>query len=158
MAFCLAWKRLIIRGKHSKKILLFVPVALIGVLILMQLSTNSIMHEIRAAFYCPDFYVEESVYRPDMYPELYADPNVNYIVYEKDPGRPNLYAHFNITHHSTATKHLEDVNIDLRLSRLFEWHNFNRGTVWIMYSVYVSDKDGNHIFGSKDIPVRLSIR
>jgi hypothetical protein len=146
-------------SKRKKMMIILIPVAICAlVIVLMQLGTNSIMREIKAAFYCPDFYVQESLYRPTEYPDLYADPNVHYVIYKYDPDKPNIYAHFNITSHSIATKHLDEVNIELKLHRIFTWHNFNKGTLWIKYTVMVSDKKGNHIFGGKDIPVRLSIQ
>ncbi len=128
------------------------------VIVLMQLGTNSVMREIKDAFYCSDFYVEENQYKPDKYPELYADPNVHYIIYKDNPNKPNLYAHFNITNNSIDTKHLSEVKIDLKLHRIFAWHNFTKGTLWINYSVIVTDKEGNDVYAGVDIPVRLSLQ
>jgi len=145
-----------------KKVILILIITLIAIcaitIVIMQLYTNSIMRDIKSAFYCSDFYVEESFFKPNEYPDLYADPDVNYVIYKNDPEKPNIYAHFNITSHSVATKHLDQVNIELKLRRIFTWHNFSQGTVWIKYSVYVTDRDGNPIFGSADIPVKLTIQ
>ena len=128
------------------------------VVIIMQVNTNGIMDEIERAFFCPDFYVDENRYDPIKYPELYADPTVNYIIYQNDHEVPILYAHFNITSHSKATMHLEDVNIDLKLRRVFALHDFRRGTLWIKYSLFVTDKEGVSITGLKNVPVKLAIQ
>jgi len=115
------------------------------------------MREVRSAFYCPDFYVADYQYDPGGSPELYADPEVNYVVYEYDPDKPNIYARYNVTNHSVETKYFDDVDINLKLYRIFTWHNFLKGTLWFRYSVVVTDKDGVRIFGGWDVPVKLTI-
>ena len=147
-----------LKKSKAKSLALSLILLFLLVVITMQVTTNSIMREIKLAFFCPDFYVDENLYDPVQYPELYADPEVNYIVYQDDPAAPNLYAHFNVTNHSEATKHLEDVNIDLKLHRVFALHNFSRGTLWIKYSLYVTDKTGAPITGSANVPVKLTIQ
>ena len=140
------------------KIILLLAILLgfivIAVLV-MQLSTNSIMREIRGAFFCSDFYVEDWLYVD--HPERYADPSINYVVYTRDPTRPNINARYSVVNHSAKTKYIEEIDIDLKLWRVFAWHNFRNGTLWFRYSVAVTDKEGQMITGSLNIPVRLSI-
>jgi hypothetical protein len=143
------------------KMMVLTIIIVIGLFIVicgaMQLYTNSIMREIRSAFYCTDFYVEKHMYNPEKYPELYADPNVNYVIYEYNPENPNIFAHYNITSHSEKTMHLDEVNIDLKLHRLSTWHNFNTGALWLKYSLTVTDKNKEIITGSWNVPVKLAI-
>ena len=140
-------------------VLILVPVGIITIILcMMQLYTNSIMNEIKSAFYCHDFYVADFQYEPEKYPELYADPNVNYVIYKLDPQNPNIFAHYNVTRHSEKTKYLDEVSIDLKLCRVFTWHNFKAGTLWFRYSLTVTDKNGDIITGGWDVPVRMTIK
>ena len=137
---------------------IFIPIGFLVIIIfVMQLFTNSIMREIESAFYCPDFYVEESRYDPTGNPDRYAVQDINYIIYQHDSEQPNIHARYNITRHSEETIHLDKVNINLKLYRIFTWHNFIKGTLWFKYTVIVTDKNDVTIFGGYDIPVRLTI-
>ena len=123
------------------------------VLLLMQFSTNHLMKELEDAFYCTDYYIEESTYNQD--PEAYSSvQGKNYIPY--DPNIPNIYAHFNFTGHFSANE--SEIKTDLNLWRIFAWHNFSKGTMWIKYSVEVFNANGERLTGSWDVTVRLSIQ
>jgi len=123
----------------------------------MQIYTNSIIREVKSAFYCPDFYVADQLYDPEKDPDLYANQKVNYIIYKNDTDNPNIFAHFNVTSHSEKTMYLDEVNIDLEIYRVFTWHNFKKGTLWLRYSLVVTDDNDDIITGSWRVPVRLSI-
>jgi hypothetical protein len=127
------------------------------IVVMMQLDTNSVMRDVRSAFYCPDYYVPDDFYDP----KKYNDPNLNYVVYEADTLWQNIYAYYNVTRylsmHSEETRYIDQADIDLKLHRLFTWHNFRRGKLWFTYSIVVADVRGRHVQGSWDIPVKLTI-
>jgi hypothetical protein len=123
------------------------------IVVMMQLDTNSVMRDVRSAFFCPDYYIDDLRYNPQVYDDL----GINYIVYKFGTAKNNIYAHFNVTSHSEETKYLDQVNIDLKLHRLFAWHNFKKGKLWMKYSIEVTDERKNHIQGAWDIPVKLAI-
>ena len=136
---------------------LFVPVGIFAVIIIvMQLFTNSVMREIKSAFSSTDFYVEESLYDPEGNPKRYADPDVNYVTYIRDSEKPNIYARYNVTS-SHIGNPSDEVNRELKLFRVFTWHNFQSGKLWFRYTIVVTDKDGNPLYGGWDIPVKLTI-
>jgi len=137
--------------------ILLIPIIIFAVIILaMQIDTNSLMKELKDAFYCTDVYITEDVYHED--PQYYDDSNLNYITYKYDPAKPDIFARYNITGGGMILDNSTDVTTDLKLTRIFAWHNFNHGTIWFKYSVYVKDAEGKLIMGSKDIPVRMSIQ
>ena len=122
-------------------------------ILLMQVSTNSMMEEIEAAFYCKDHYIDEIIFNEN--PEQFSSSQEkNYIPY--DSNIPNLNAHFNIAgiFHSSTDK----VHVELDLRRIFAWHNFYKGTLWIKYSVEVLNENGEIISGSWKVPVKISIQ
>ena len=123
-------------------------------LVIMQISTNPILNEMEQAFYCPDYYIERGIYEFEGYSRY---PDMNYIVYDYDSNEPNLFAQYNMTR-CLSGRHMEDVDIDLKLYRIFALHNFDRGYLWINYSVEVADEDGTVITGSWRINVRMDIQ
>ena len=72
-------------------------------------------------------------------------------------GKPNVYARYSVINHAVGIKHFDEVNINLELKRIITWHNFFKGTLWLKYTVVVTDKSGNRIFGGWDVPVKLTI-
>jgi hypothetical protein len=115
------------------------------IVVMMQLETNSIMREVRSAFFCPDYYISDHWYDP----KVDNDPNVNYVVYEEGTLGRNIYAFYNIPRYLVLrlgkTTSLDQVNIDLKLCRLFAWHNFIRGKLWMAYTLELTGKDGKYI-------------
>jgi hypothetical protein len=123
-------------------------------IVLMQINTNPLMREIESAFYSTDSYVEKSIY--EEFPEAFLGDN--YILYQNDPNRYNIYALFNYTARGISFGQTTDVYTNLKLYRVFTWHNFNKGTLWLNFSVGVIDnKKKKLINGAADIPVRLEI-
>jgi hypothetical protein len=127
------------------------------IVVIMQLDTGSVMRDVRSAFYCPDYYVPDDFYDQ----KKYNDPNLNYVVYESDTLWQNIYAYYNITRvlslHSEETRYIDQADIDLKLHRLFTWHNFRRGKLWFIYSIEVTDARRRSVKGAWDIPVKLTI-
>lgn len=137
------------------RIIVILGIILIIVLavILMQVNTNSIMKEIEDAFYCTDYYIEESIYNEN--PQAYLNTEGrDYVPY--DSNIPNLNAHFNFTGHFSSNE--SEVTTELKLQRVFAWHNFSKGILWIKYSVEIYNEQGERISGSWDVPVKLSIQ
>jgi hypothetical protein len=145
------------KTKRNKIIIIsgaLILLILLIIILLMQVSTNSVMRQVRDAFYSPDYYVSEFYYNYN--PEAYADPNTNYIIYPDSQLHRNLYARYNTTQ-NRGTRYFDQCHIYLKLNRIFAWHNFKKGSLWFKYTRVVYDFNGNDIFGSKDIPVKLSI-
>jgi hypothetical protein len=124
------------------------------IIILMQVSTISVMRQVKDAFYSPDYYVSEFKYNYN--PKTYADPNTNYIIYPDSQLYRNLYAHFNTTN-NRGTRYIDQCHIYLKLNRIFSWHNFKKGALWFKYTCDVYDFNGNALFGRGDVPVKLFI-
>jgi hypothetical protein len=122
------------------------------IVVMMQLDTNSVMREVRSAFFCPDYHIADFAYDP----EVDNDPNINYVVYEDDTLGQNIYAFYNVTRYIAVrfgnTVSLDQINIDLKLHRLFAWHNFKRGKLWMAYTLELTKKDGEHINASSWYP------
>jgi len=124
-------------------------------LILMQTSTDGIMQEIENAFYCTDYYVSDALYQPGK--PQYSMPGIRYVVYSEGQ-RNNLYAHFNrMIYSGSMGRPVRKNDIRLTLRRVFAWHNFQRGTLWIKYSCEIYKDDGSLCTGSWDILVMIQI-
>ena len=51
----------------------------------------------------------------------------------------------------------EDFIFETEVTRVFAWHNFNEGYLWIKYTCAVTLPDGTRIYGAWNIPVKLTI-
>lgn len=145
---------------QKKRIVLFAalsPVAVfLIVVLLMQVSTDGVMREIEDAFYCTDYYVSDTLYQPGE--PRYSMPGVRYVVYPDDQHNKNLNAHFNLMNYSDSMgRPVRKSDIQLELHRVFAWHNFQKGTLWINYSMEIGKDNGDICTGSWDIPVTIQI-
>jgi len=135
---------------------LFFTFGLVGI-ILMQINTSWLIRLVREAFYCTDYYIDEASYNW-IIRNASLKSNVNYIVYKDNPAQPNLFAHFNISGSASHAVNSNEVSTNLKINRVFAWHSFTKGTVWIRYSIEIYDKNGELITGSWDVPVIISIK
>ena len=137
--------------------MLLIPIAIFIVcIVVMQQNTDDLMKEIKDAFYCTDIYIDEATYNKD--PSLYIDSDFTYIVYQRNTLIPNIYAHYNYTGQAIERTRSKEVKTEIQLKRIFVLHNFSHGTLWIKYSVSITDYSNNPIIGSWDIPVKMSIQ
>jgi hypothetical protein len=113
------------------------------------------MKEIESAFYCKSYYIHESNYPPI---ENYKDTNIKFIEYSDNDYKTNLYAHFNRTNRLREDMYLDQLKIDLKLKRVYTWHNFKSGYLWIKFSADVKDQNGEIISGSGNTPVKMDIK
>jgi hypothetical protein len=145
-----------VRNKRSILFAILTPAAgFLIALILMQVSTDGVMREIEDAFYCTDYYVSDALYRPGA-PE-YSMPGIRYVVYPEGQ-RGNLYAYFNqMVYSGSLGRPFRRSDIHLTLRRVFAWHNFQKGTLWIEYSCEIYKDDGDLCTGSWHIPVTIQI-
>lgn len=131
-------------------------------MIIMQVDTNKLMDEVRVAFLSTDcYYVDEERY--NMNPQLYATPNVNYVVYNGDEEQQpyvNISQRFNMSRQVGSSK-AKDIIVDLKLNRLFTLHNFFDGYVWFYYHVeYFNKGDDQPIGGAATttfLPIKMKI-
>ena len=86
------------------------------------------------------------------------DSNIKYIAYTDEPGRPDIRAHFNLTGCAVVMAKSTDVSTNLKLRRVFAWHDFRKGVVLFKYSVEVRTGEGRILTGSRNILVRLTIK
>ena len=137
-------------------VFIVIVVILATVILAMQKSTNDLMREIEYAFYSPVLYIEETVYNRN--PEDYSGLDI--IAYLHDPQKPDIYAHFNFTGRAAKLAGSKDVFTDLKLKRVFAWHNFKKGTIWINYTVVVYGlvPNSDPIAGKWGVSAKLSIK
>jgi hypothetical protein len=121
----------------------------------MQLSTNAIMQRIENAFYCTDYHVDEATSKKSE--SFIDDMGMKHLLYKKDPEIVNINDYFNKTGDAISIAKTKEINTNLKLQRVFAWHNFNKGTLWIKYSFIATNSSGKTITGSWNVPVKLTI-
>lgn len=145
--------------KNLKIIIVLVVAGAISYFVIMQLSTNGLMDEIRDAFYCKDYYAYASGFDPISYPNVYGDPNVHYVVLPDDQYGRDIYSHFNMTNTVKYAKQLENSSIELYdLHRIIALHDFRDGVLYLAYSVQLNDKYGDVIYSGSCSCVKLRNR
>jgi hypothetical protein len=70
------------------------------------------------------------------------------VPYSETKGKP-------ISRYNTSS--YSGTKISLSLIRLFNFHNFSDGTIYIYYTVVVYDRDGEILYGSWRIPAKWKI-
>lgn len=137
---------------HRKKYKLFIVIVIMVLLfIFMQVDTNSIIEEVYDAFYSTDCYLPKSY--KDNYPDSYNDkPEVIFI--DDNEFNDNIKSHFNWLYDYNN----ENYTIKLEVKKIYTIHNFRSGYIWLKYSVLVSDKYGDIITESNNIPVKMKIK
>ena len=95
---------------------------------IMFFSTNSLMREVRSAFM------------------LELSPS-------ETAGRP--IDRFN--HSRILEREVEVGRIELSLVRLFTFHNFREGYIWVIYTHIIYDNDGTTLRGSARVPSKWRI-
>lgn len=125
------------------RVLLVVAATPVVVIILMQLSTNSLMREMEGVFLSKQYHITQEEY--DTHTVYYETECLNYVIC--DPDTPNLQLYNTFAHTAQAVRRnmSYDVRTELNLSRMMAWHNFSEGKVWVYYYVSVYDWDGNLI-------------
>ena len=121
----------------------------------MQVTTYQLMNEVKEAFLCEDYYIDEEWYFK--YPNNYTNPNVNYVVSKRDNQlSSNIQWWFNKRRHGVSENEA-NVSANLELKRLITLHNFMNGYIWFRYSVKYYDEKGNHLAGAVRILVKMKI-
>jgi len=115
--------------KRIKIILAIVMVLVLGVYLVMFLSTNSVMRELRSVFLLEVDNSETAGRAIDFYNQ----------------------------HYRLEERGIEIGDIYLRLSRSSVRHNFRTGYIRIVYTHRVDDEDGNLVMGAWGISARLRI-
>ena len=152
----------IIRHQKLSGWLLILALTFAGVFIAMQISTNEVMAEIEQAFRCPDAYIMQSSYDPINYPEKYAIPGMNYILYDGSARNPSfdLFRKFNITRRIIEWELGNNLTTEISVRRRFAWHNFHLGMLYFDYNVEIIDSDGKTVFqmDNSRTPVEVTIQ
>ena len=148
-------------GIIGKKVItvtiLSIVIAVVVIVVCMQLDTNALMKEVEAAFLSKDAYLYDCEYNPDLQPEKYAIPGVNYIVKpisDAGKGKPDLFFLYNSTRYTLG---VDEFDADISVHRLFAWHNFKKGILWFEYTRNIKDKEGNILIGSGTASVKLTM-
>ena len=145
------------RNNSKRRVARLIIFAVLSILLIMQISTNSLMKRIRDAFLSTDYYIHEFWYNRD--PQNYAHPDVNYVIYGDDM-LYNIERYFN----KGRGNHRDDlsyVNITVKLHRVFAIHNFRSGYLWLTYDARRYDREGKLIYGAISPltqPVKMKIQ
>ena len=149
-------------AKNAPHIILSIYMVLIllfsSVVMLIQVTTNSIIRQIEEALVSPVYYIYEDYYIYDLehFPES-IDPNIEYVPFTRKDPEVLIKGHFNKRRLLPEGVAFEDCVFDIKVTRIFAWHNFHEGYLWIMYTCIVSLSDGTIWLSSRNIPVKLTI-
>ena len=129
-----------------------------GVVVMMQITTNSIIRQIEEALVSPVYYMYEDLYEYCYGPLPESmNPNIEYVIFTREDPEDLIMGHFNRRRSLPIDIPFEDFIFETEVTRVFAWHNFYKGYLWIKYTCVISLSDGTRDSGSWNIPVKLTI-
>jgi len=123
-------------------------------IILMRLNVNNIINDVKKAFNNSDCYITN--YQNDT---INKNLEVNYIIYDESQYNQNVNIHFNVAN-DYPELNFSNMNVELKINKVFTLHNFRKGYIWFHYMLRTSDENHNQLscYGTSGLyPVKMKI-